>query len=123
LPWWSPEVRALPKPVFDRFNALDDELDPFDTRHQVLGMPAPYQTVEMELECQLASNGIFCGDEVPESPRVTELSAGAADWRLLLQLQSDEAIGLTMGGRMYFWIRREDLRDRNFDRVWLICQK
>jgi hypothetical protein len=41
----------------------------------------------MQLECQLASNGIYCGDpDGYKNPRVAELKSGAADWILLLQI-------------------------------------
>jgi uncharacterized protein YwqG len=43
---------------------------------------------------------------------------------LLLQIDSDDAIGWTWGdaGRLYFWIRKQDLAARRFDRVWTILQ-
>lgn len=49
----------------------------------------------------------------------------SAQWRLLLQLDSDgEGLGWMWGdmGRLYFWIRRDDLAARNFDRVCLATQ-
>ena len=80
----------------------------------------------MELECQLASNGVYCGNAVfPEQEKVKALEAGAADWRLLLQIDTDEAgPGWMWGdvGRIYFWIRHQDLAARRFADVWLILQ-
>jgi uncharacterized protein YwqG len=37
---------------------------------------------------------------------------------------AEEAAGMMWGdaGRIYFWIRREDLLARDFDRSWLILQ-
>ena len=49
---------------------------------------------------------------------------GAADWRLLLQLDSDDGVDFMWGdaGVLYFWIREADARAMRFDRVWLVLQ-
>lgn len=45
----------------------------------------------METECQLASKGIYVGNpEGYQDPLVPELKAGAAEWKLLLQLDTDD---------------------------------
>ncbi len=93
--------------------------------HQIGGYPNPMQSDDMELECQLASNGIDCGDPAGyEDPRVESLTPGAADWRLLLQLDSDDDLDLMWGdaGLLYFWIREQDARQRRFENAWLILQ-
>ena len=48
----------------------------------------------------------------------------AKPWRLLLQLDSCEDLGMMWGdmGLVYFWIRQEDLQARRFDRTWVILQ-
>ena len=92
--------------------------------HQLLGHPAPIQG-DMELECQLVSYGLYCGDSTGyNDPRAKELEAGASEWQLLLQVDTDEEAGMMWGdcGRLYFWIRADDLRRRNFDGVWMILQ-
>ncbi len=102
--------------------AADAEESP---QHQLLGWPAPLQSAEMGGECQLAANGINCGEEVDEeNPEVKALRVGAKDWKLLLQLDSDNDAGLSWGdaGRLYFWIRETDLSARRFDRCWAILQ-
>ena len=109
----------------DAYEALRDR--PFGGRpqHQVGGFPSPVQGDGMELECQLASNGLFCGDESGyRDPRAAELEAGAADWRLLLQVDSDDDLGVMWGdlGRLYFWVREEDARAGDFSGVWLVLQ-
>jgi uncharacterized protein YwqG len=92
--------------------------------HQLLGHPTPIQD-EMQLECQLVSNGINCGGpEGYQDPRRAELAHGAREWRLLAQFDSDEQADMMWGdvGMLYFWIRESDLAARNFDRVWMILQ-
>ena len=94
-------------------------------RHQVGGFPSPIQGDGMELEAQLASNGIYMGG--PDSytdARIAALEPGAADWRLLLQIDSDDAAGLMWGdtGTLYVWVREQDARMGDFSRVWMIVQ-
>jgi uncharacterized protein YwqG len=92
--------------------------------HKLLGHADPVQN-PMELECQLVTNGVYCGDSSGwEEPRAKALEAGRTEWRLLLQLDSDERAGMMWGdaGRLYFWIRDSDLREHRFDRAWLILQ-
>lgn len=93
--------------------------------HQMGGYPDVVQNDDMELECQLASNGIYCGDSSGyEDPRVAALEAGAAEWRLLLQLDSDDDAGWMWGdcGMLYFWMRESDLANRAFDKCWISLQ-
>jgi uncharacterized protein YwqG len=88
--------------------------------HQMLGHSRNVQG-DMQLEAQLVSHGLYCGDETGyRDPRAAALGAGAADWLLLLQVDSDEDAGLAWGdaGTLYVWIRAEDLRTRRFDRTW-----
>jgi len=79
----------------------------------------------MELECQLVTNGIWCGDASGyNDPRRKALESGAADWRLLLQLDSDENVNWMWGdgGRLYFWIRKQDLAASDFSHIWCVKQ-
>jgi len=90
----------------------------------LLGHPAQVQG-DMRLECQLASSRIYVGD--PEGYRSAEAEArrpGAADWRLLFQLDSEDAADMMWGdcGMLYFWIRKQDLAARALDKTWLVLQ-
>ena len=79
----------------------------------------------MQLECQLVSNGLYCGNPSGyEGPRAEALREGAAAWRLLLQVDSEDDVGMMWGdaGRLYYWIRDEDLAAQNWDASWLILQ-
>jgi uncharacterized protein YwqG len=93
--------------------------------HRLLGHPEQIQG-DMQLECQCAFHGLYMGDPSGyDDPRRPALEKGADDWRLLLQIDSDEEnLGAMWGdcGRVYFWIRQEDLRKRDFGNVWLILQ-
>ena len=94
------------------------------TAHRLLGHPDMIQG-EMQLECQLASNGLYVGNpQGYEDPRVAELETGADDWMLLLQVDSDDAAQMMWGdvGRLYYWIRKQDLAARRFEQAWMVLQ-
>jgi uncharacterized protein YwqG len=58
------------------------------------------------------------------SARAKELEKNAHEWWLLLQVDSDDRASMMWAdlGRVYFWIREEDLRERRFERAWAILQ-
>ena len=94
-------------------------------QHQVGGFPVNVQGDEMELECQLVSSGLYCGDDSGyRDPRAEGLAPGAGEWRLLLQVDSDEALEIMWGdlGKIYFWVRESAAREGDFSNTWLILQ-
>lgn len=119
--------------IIQAINLSPDDLDKYESMmetlyeqplHQIFGYPAQIQS-EMQLECQWVSNGIYCGDATGhQHPRAQELAKKADDWLLLLQLGSDDVSEMMWGdcGRLYFWIRQQDLLERDFDKVWMILQ-
>jgi uncharacterized protein YwqG len=123
-PWESCEVEVLDLTENERFayaDALGDEDPPV---HRLLGHAAPIQA-DMQLECQLVSNGLYCGDDTGyNDPRARILQPGAVDWRLLFQVDSDDHAGMMWGdlGRVYYWMRKEDLASGAWDATWLVLQ-
>ncbi|MDR1481095.1 MAG: DUF1963 domain-containing protein [Synergistaceae bacterium] len=92
--------------------------------HQLLGYPNLVQG-EIFHECQLASNGLFCGDESGyRDPREKALRDGAKDWTLLFQIDSDDNAEVMWGdcGMVYFAIRKADLAAADFSWVWAVFQ-
>ena len=79
---------------------------------------------EMETLCTLGQ-GKFCGDsnEV-EKDKLDFYLDDAKEWRLLLQVDSLDKLGFMWGdsGRIYYWIRKQDLLSKDFTKVWLIRQ-
>ncbi|MDQ6927325.1 MAG: DUF1963 domain-containing protein [Actinomycetota bacterium] len=104
---------------------LEMSVNDDEPQHRLLGYEQPVQHGHIQARlCQLASNGVEPYG-APVDPEVTQhLEAGIGDWRLLAQFDSDNAAGMMWGdmGRIYYWIRREDLAARRFDDVWLIAQ-
>jgi len=80
----------------------------------------------MELECELVTNGLYCGDATGYNDRkAKELAKNADSWTLLFQVDSNyEEAGMIWGdmGRLYFWIKKDDLKNKRFDKCWLISQ-
>ena len=114
-------------PAYESYRRLCDELTKSGclTHHRLLGHPQLIQN-PMELECQLASNGIYCGGASRfQEAEAKALEPGAVDWRLLLQIDTDEDGPEWMWGdvgRIYFWIKRQDLASLRFTDAWLIFQ-
>jgi uncharacterized protein YwqG len=92
--------------------------------HQLGGYPMPEQDEIMDLECQLTSNGLYTGDGSGyRDPRAKDLENGRVDWILLLQIDSNEETFMWGDcGKLYFWIKKDDLSNLNFDDVWMILQ-
>jgi uncharacterized protein YwqG len=104
---------------------LDQEFSAGDRPgHRVFGWPDLMQN-PMQLDCQLASHGIYIGGlDGRHGPRVEDLRSGAADWMLLLQIDTDRDLGWSWGdaGTIYYWIRRQDLAAGEFGRTWMMLQ-
>jgi uncharacterized protein YwqG len=113
----------------DEYRELFEQLMPLSLDgqpvHRCGGHPQDIQG-DMRLECQLVTNGIYCGGPSGyQDPRRQLLEPGAADWELLLQIDSDpDRLGWLWGdnGRVYFWVRRQDLSTFHFDNSWSIMQ-
>jgi uncharacterized protein YwqG len=123
LPSWENEI------VSETLN--DEEVDSYgeiiaETEiNKMLGYADNIQG-EMELECQLVTNGLYCGDQTGyNDPKRKELEKGSENWKLLFQVDSEmDKTGMMWGdsGRLYFWITEQDLKEKNFDNCWFILQ-
>lgn len=84
---------------------------------------------DMHTECELVGRrGINTGHGWPEmsDAEKEQLLKDAQEWMLLFQMDTvvTDGFELMFGdcGRIYFYIRKEDLRNRNFENVWLSLQ-
>ena len=128
VPSWN---ELILEPLFkrspDEAAAMFDRLDnaqPDNNGHQVGGWPALIQN-PVQLESQTAANGLNTGDGSGfDDPRFAQLEAEADIWRLLLQIDSDDAAGWRWGdaGRLYFMLREADLARHDWDQTWMILQ-
>lgn len=81
-------------------------------------------------DCELIARGynsdeVWNGDDFP-AEELAKIEEGAKEWTLLFQLGAvgSDDCKLEFGncGKIYFYIRKEDLRLKRFDRIWLIQQ-
>jgi uncharacterized protein YwqG len=128
----GPSIPPIESLFVDSLNLMSDEMDAYlalesmiaelnggsTLQNQLLGHPQPIQG-EMQVDCQFASTGTRYDDLYADQVR-----AGAADWRLLLQVDSNEELHMQWGdgGMIYYWIRREALQAGDFSDVWLSLQ-
>lgn len=120
---------SLRSPLLDFLSESekDNYFDTFEETpdvNKLLGFADEIQN-EMELECELVTNGLYCGDTTGyEDPRAVELGKNKSHWRLLLQIDSNDEANMMWGdvGRLYFWIKKEDLLNKNFEKAWFILQ-
>jgi uncharacterized protein YwqG len=93
--------------------------------HRLLGYPEELEG-RMELDCHLASHGIDLSEGAGYTdPRAQKLMTGAAEWRLILQLSTDDDVGFYFRdglGRLYIWMRERDLLEHETSRAWAIVQ-
>lgn len=81
----------------------------------------------MLLECEKVTNEIYCG-EIHEiaSEELKELKENCVQWQLLFQMDTvtTNDFELMFGdcGRIYYYIKKEDLKNRKFDDCWLMLQ-
>lgn len=117
-----PEDSTLVEPLgldgaeSETYSEFLEEISPPEGQpvNRLLGHPDQIQG-DMQLECQMASHGLRDHND----SRVEELKKGARDWQMLLQLDSEEELGITWGdsGRVYLWMPGGDLRTGDFTRV------
>jgi len=125
-----PQQPELELPSFDwndeevrRYETLlstfPDPADRATIHHRMLGHADTLQE-DMRLQCQLITHGVTS----PNDPRIGELSKGASDWQLLLQVDSDDHAGMRWAnaGMVYYWIKWADLQAHRFDETWLVLQ-
>jgi uncharacterized protein YwqG len=115
LGWSDDETRRYEAWLVDRFSSQERSAP----KHRMFGYPDQIQD-DMQVECALAANGIHSPDE----PGAAAAVLAKSDWLLLLQVDSDDRLGMRWGsaGMIYYWIERAALQQARFDRAWLVLQ-
>ncbi|MBQ7989445.1 MAG: DUF1963 domain-containing protein [Oscillospiraceae bacterium] len=104
--------------------------DDIEDLTKLLGYPNVIQNPTMEEECEACSRGFRQGNEqdfaAVSAEDKEDIARKAKDWMLLFQMSTVETddFELMFGdcGSIYFWIRKGDLKERRFDKVWLVLQ-
>lgn len=113
---------------YDEYNYAVEEIglahDPEQEIFKLLGYADLCQG-SMLVKCEMVSDGISCGNFEHISLRDNYVDK-ASDWVLLFQLDtiSNSEFELMFGnaGRLYFYIKKEDLKKRNFENCWFMTQ-
>ncbi len=110
-------------------NELGYEFDEMGDRTKLLGYPDVIQE-PMEEDCEIASRGY--SSQNPDDPdgapeeELEDIKEKAKEWMLLFQMgtiESDEAeIMFGDCGHIYFWIKKDDLKARIFERIGFVLQ-
>lgn len=128
-----PVVVSLPPTLNgDRFDDLEDisdeQLEAYDEareavvsgqpNHQIGGYPKSQQDDTMEEQCAELL------DELLNARGESTTAPNPGDWKLLLQIDSDEDLEMMWGdcGLLYFWIRKQDAMAKDFSKVWMHSQ-
>jgi len=102
---------------------LEEELDLFgdEIEHRIGGYPGEIQGGQMAIACEYMRRGLTRNykEDVPDAIR-----RAARQWRLLLQVDSDPALGMNWwdAGRLYVFIREQDARAGDFSKTVTITQ-
>lgn len=109
-----------------RENAGGDDIEELT---KLFGYPNVIQN-PMEEECEACFRGFRQGNQedyaaISEMEKA-DIAEKAKEWILLFQMSTVETDNyeLMFGdcGSIYFWIRKEDLEECRFDKVWLVLQ-
>ena len=112
---------------FDNYcDFYEEYMDSLESHTKLLGYPDVVQNA-MEEECVEVTRD-FDMEAVKASPKKykEEIKKAAENWILLFQMDTVETDDYELmfgdSGHIYFWIKEEDLKNKNFDNVWLILQ-
>ncbi|MFK7987344.1 MAG: YwqG family protein [Sandaracinaceae bacterium] len=120
LPSW-PELEPEKS---EGYAAMIDALAGDTAEHQVGGHPDQIQG-DMQRACALVTQGVYLGEPPDLSQdELDHLAREARDWKLLLQLGSDDDLGWMWGdcGNLYFWMRESDIAAGNWEQAWFQLQ-
>ena len=117
---------------YDIYHSAYDELSkkylvPIEKYTKLLAYPDVIQN-SMEEECEAVSRGINMGGigYLYLKKYHNGIKKASKDWILLFQMDTVESddYELMFGdcGHIYFWIRKQDLANKNFENIWLILQ-
>ena len=117
---------------YDIYHSAYDELSkkylvPIEKYTKLLAYPDVIQN-SMEEECEAVSRGINMGGigYLYLKKYHNEIKKASKDWILLFQMDTvkSDDYELMFGdcGHLYFWIKKEDLANKNFENIWLILQ-
>ena len=115
--------REIVRSVFDE-DFTDSYIEFFEGKKitKLLGHPNIIQN-PMEADCEMAlrEKSSLTGNKIISDE---ERKQSYEDWKLLFQLDSIEELDFLWVdlGKIYFWIKEEDLKNKNFEKAWFQVQ-
>ena len=78
----------------------------------------------LEAECEMVTRGMADGAEGEEISQELrdDIEKASRDWTLLFQMGTDSGLEFGDVGHINYWIKKQDLARRDFDKAWLILQ-
>ena len=105
---------------FDELSEAPDKPFGDGPQHRIGGFASEIQSAQMEVEVEFRTRG------APQNYRQVppDIAQGAKDWRLLLQVDSDDDLSMNWvdTGRLYVFIREQDARAGDFSKTATIIQ-
>jgi len=110
---------------YEWYDTLDPILFP-EPQHQLLGKPYVIQE-PMEHYCHRLTNDLPLHGKLDraDQERLDALTTHENDWRLIFQIDSHKDPTDWMWGdcgMLYYWIKDQDLRARDFSKIWGMLQ-
>lgn len=113
------------KSAIDEFESFLDE-NGLDVcfKSKLLGYSDAIQSSEKEMakQCETATRGYQFESQISDWELV-EIADNAPDWILLFQMHGiNGQPQFGDDGNIYFWIRKQDLANKDFSKIWLILE-
>lgn len=105
-----------------RLEALGERPPEDGPLQRIGGYPDELQNGCLRLECEYLARGLPDHEYKSPAPEAVELAS--EEWRLLLQIDSDDELGFEFGdaGRLYVFIREKDALAADFSRTVTLFQ-
>lgn len=106
---------------WDSFDLLEDGDFGDEIEHRIGGYPSEIQGGQMGLACEYLWRGLT---RDYSQPPPDSLALAARQWRLLLQIDSDPALGMNWWdtGRLYVFVRARDAKKGDFSKTVTLTQ-
>jgi hypothetical protein len=118
----DPTELGLDEDQFLALRTIADAPPPDDVQHRIGGYPNEIQPERMWLSCEHMARDLpdpVWGMDMPPA-----IARAAKEWRLLLQIDSDDALKMNFGdgGRLYVFIRERHARAADFSKTVSLWQ-
>jgi uncharacterized protein YwqG len=121
LDWLGVDVADLDVSEAELDELADAPNEPFgdELQHRIGGYPSEIQDGRMRLECEYLARGLE-----PEGEPPPNILRASREWRLLLQIDSDPALGMNWGdgGRLYVFVRQKHALAGDFSKTVTLSQ-